>query len=295
MQLPKPEADQFFRLFKSLLVYTNQKFQITAGIKKPEDIEGYPLEKTALVRNKLYQYPELFDEFVQMKKASLSDEDIAIVRSWKGFIQGEFYLFRYLKKYTIFLSTKEPHKAYGVLSLYSSFQEIFGPTLPRIVETVLLPFKEQIVCDGIFSGPSIYFGSGFRSSIKDAYEEAKARFGIITSLSALVEEIETVDASKLKTYLKTERSRKEYWDEIQNLKEKNQALRLLYYQEIGKAYARKHSKRLGEIGLENVWVALFEEMPIATGTTKAEVEKIVNQILPSKQRQFVYIFHFKGK
>ncbi len=53
MQLPKSEADHFFRLFKPLLIYTNQQFQITPGMKHPEDIEGYPFEETVKVRDTL--------------------------------------------------------------------------------------------------------------------------------------------------------------------------------------------------------------------------------------------------
>ena len=295
MQLPQPEADHFFRLFKPLLVYTNQKFQVTPGLNKPEDIENCPFEKTTKVRNKLYQNPELFDDFIQEKKKELSDEDIAIIQSWKKFIQGKFYLFRYLKKYTIFLSADEPHQTYGVLSLYSSFPEIFGPELPRLVETVLLPFKGQIVSDGIFLSSNLYFGSGYRSSIKDTYEEAKARFGIITSLEQPLEELDTIDAAKLKTYLKNEGNRENYWHEIQSLKEKSPELEQLYYQEMGKAYAKKHSKILRGIGLKDVWFAWFEAMPIASGKTRADVEQTVKQILPLKQRKFVYFFHLKGK
>ncbi|MDJ0718523.1 MAG: hypothetical protein QNJ54_30585 [Prochloraceae cyanobacterium] len=43
MQLSQPEADHFFRLFKPLLIYTNQKFQVTTGLNKPEDIENCPI------------------------------------------------------------------------------------------------------------------------------------------------------------------------------------------------------------------------------------------------------------
>ena len=268
---------------------------MTPGLNKPEDIENIPFEKTVKVRNQLYQNPQLFDDFIQENKEELSDEDIAILKSWKSFIQGKFYLFRYLKKSRIFLSVDEHHQTYGVLSLYSSFQEMFGTQLPRLVETVLLPFKGKIVSDGIIMESNIYFGSGYRSSIKEIYAEAKARFGMITSLEHPIEELETVDCAKLKTYLKNQRNRENYWDEIQSLKRKSPELEQLYYQEMGKAYAKNYSKTLREIGLKDVWFAWFEAMPIASGKTRADVERTVNQILPLKKRKFVYFFHLKGK
>ena len=295
MQLSQVEANYFFHLFKPLLIYTNQKFQITPGMKEPEEIEGYPFEETVKVRDKLYQNPGIFDEFIQENTEKLSTEDISIIESWKGFIQSNFFVFRYLKKYTIFLTADEPYKAYGVLSLYSPFEEIIGSNIPTLIETVLLPFKDKIVSDGIFKSSNILFGSGIRNSLKESYEEAKTRFGIITSLNALVEEIETADTAKLKTYLKSQRNLEEYWYEIQTLKDKNFELKQIYYQGIAKIYAKKYSKQWRDIGIKNFWFAFFETVPIASGKTKVDVENIVKQIIPQSQINFVYYFHLKGK
>ena len=211
MQLSQSEADYFFHLFKPLLIYTNQKFHINPGMKEPEDIEKYSFEEIARVRGLLYKNLEIFDSFIQENIEKLSSEDISIIESWKGFIQSNFFVFHYLKKYTIFLSVDEPYKAYGVMSLYSPFEEIIGSSLPRLVETVLLPFKDKIVSDGIFQSSNIFFGSGIRSSLKQNYEEAKTRFGIITSLTSTVKEIETAETAKLKTYLKNQKNLEEYW------------------------------------------------------------------------------------
>ena len=81
----------------------------------------------------------------------------------------------------------------------------------------------------------------------------------------------------------------------QSLKQKSPELEQIYYQEIAKAYAKKQSKMLREIGLKDVWFAWFEFLPIASGQTRADVEQTVNQILHLKQRKFVYFFHLKGK
>lgn len=54
--------------------------------------------------------------------------------------------------------------------------------LPILVEAVLLPFRDQIVFDGILKPYRIIFGGGIRSNLNDVYRDAKERFGIITSL-----------------------------------------------------------------------------------------------------------------
>lgn len=52
--------------------------------------------------------------------------------------------------------------AYGVLALSQPFDELIGPPLPVMLQTVLLPFKDKIVYDGLTTGPCVSFGSGIR-------------------------------------------------------------------------------------------------------------------------------------
>ena len=125
---------------------------------------------------------DLIDAFVSENPFNLPDEELEIVRSWKHLVAGQFYVYRCLKKYTIFLTTREPVVAYGVLSLMDSFEDLIGPRLPHLCKTVLLPFKGQIVYDGLLAGYNITFGSGIRRRLKDSYDDAKERQGIITSL-----------------------------------------------------------------------------------------------------------------
>ena len=77
---------------------------------------------------------------------------------------GQFYVFRELKKYTVFLSTTNPAIAYGVLALSQPFEDLIGPYLPVLTQTVLLPFKDKIVYDGLMSSYNISFGPGIRRS-----------------------------------------------------------------------------------------------------------------------------------
>ncbi|MGK7877940.1 MAG: hypothetical protein AB4426_32920 [Xenococcaceae cyanobacterium] len=296
MQLAEKETDLFFSLYHPLLTYVNKQFAIIEGIDKPEDLKEFPVEGLNAIREKLYDSPEIIDSFVRENPYQLSPDNIKIVESWKNFKKESFYIFRYLKKYTIFLNQHEPTKAYGVLALNDSFEEMFwGRPLPIMVEAVLLPFKDKIIYDGILSLYSLYFGGGIRQSLNDAYNEAKARFGIITSLTFPEEELEQSDEELLKFYLKNANNRKKYWDEIQELIEKDSNLKILYHQELGKVHGRKYAKRLREIGLAKAWIALYEEMPIASEATKAELEGILKKLLPPEKRKLVYIFQLKAK
>ena len=71
------------------------------------------------------------------------------------------------------------------MGLYDSIEEIFeGASLPVRVQTVLLPFKGQIVYDGLMSIYRIYFGSGIKASLRESYMAAKQNGRIITNLAA---------------------------------------------------------------------------------------------------------------
>jgi len=295
MKLSKEEVGLFYKLYHSLLVYVNKKFDIVKSINSPEDFKRFPIGEINKLRDRLYKHPELINSFVTENPLNFSTSELNIIRGWKDFVKGKFLIFRYLKNYTIFLDPDEPPKAYGVFALNSTFEEMVGPYLPIMVEAVLLPFNDKIMYDSIFVPYRITFGSGIRRSFNDAYQKAKSRFGIITSLPFSPEKVEQSDTDKLRFYLRSERTREMYWEEIEELINRNPNLLTLYYQEMGKIHARTYGKRLREIGLTKGWFAILESMTIASGATRDEVEQILQRILTPEKRKFVYIFQLKEK
>jgi len=295
MKLSKEDVKLFYRLYHPLLVYVNKKFKIVKGINSPNDFKKFSIKEINKFRDRLYKQPELIDSFIAENPLNFSSNELKMISSWKNFVKGTFYIFRYLKKYTIFLSVDKPPKAYGVLALTTTFEEIVGSYLPIMVEAVLLPFNDKIIYDSIFSPYRITFGAGIRSSLNDAYQEAKSRFGIITSLHLPSEEKEERDSERLKFYLRSKRNRETYWEEIDELINKDPSFLTLYHQEMGKIHARIYGKQLREIGLSKAWFAILEGIIIASGATKNEVEQVLQHILPTEKRKFVYIFQSKGK
>jgi len=295
MRLSKEDVKLFYRLYNPLLVYANKKFKIIEGIDSPEDFKKFSIEEISKLRDRLYKHPELINSFVAENPLNFSTNELKIISSWKELVKGKFLIFRYLKNYTVFLDADESPKAYGVLALNTTFEEMVGSYLPVMVEAVLLPFNNKIIYDGIFFPYSMTFGGGIRRSFNDAYQEAKSRFGIITSLPFSIEKVEQSDADKLRFYLRSKRNREMYWEEIEELINKDPSLLTLYHQEMGKIYARTYGKRLREIGLTNAWFAILEGITIASGATKDEVERILRCILSTGKRKFVYIFRLKEK
>jgi hypothetical protein len=117
------------------------------------------------IRDALYQHPELIDRFISENPQGFEPDQLKIIDSWKGFRAGVFYIERFLKKYTVFISDTD--RVYGVLGLRDSLEDIIHKSyLPLMVKAVLLPFKGQIVYDGLFQSRNIIFGGGIKSDLK---------------------------------------------------------------------------------------------------------------------------------
>lgn len=187
MQLTSEESNLFFELMGALQFYVNTKFNFIKDINSLKEYKDIALEEKIEVRDYVYDTPDIIDEYIEKNPYNLSLEQLGIVEQWKNFVAGEFYIERYLKNYAIFIRDA---KVYGVLSLHSSFDDIFPKYyLPVYVKTVLLPFKGKVIYDGVMQSYNIHFGGGIKRSIKESYMRAKQNNRIIFSLgetSALI-------------------------------------------------------------------------------------------------------------
>ena len=184
MNLTFEEGELFYDLYAALLSFANRRLEVSSEqFSDSREYMSTPPEARVAIRDALFEHRELIDEFVAENPANLEADQLKIVGTWKHALPGNFYVFRYLKKYTVFLTSGgSPNKAYGVLGLVDPMEEVVGPYLPRLTRTVLLPFKGKIVYDGLLSGYNITFGGGAKRMLNEEYKLAKEAFGIITSL-----------------------------------------------------------------------------------------------------------------
>ena len=119
----------------------------------------------------------MIETFVDENPGNFTDDELEIIKSWHELVAGDFSIFRYLKKYTVFLSTDNSPIAYGVLALTQPFEELVGPCLPVLINTVPLPFKDQIIYDSLLSGYPISFGGGIRAELERYVRISKATAG----------------------------------------------------------------------------------------------------------------------
>jgi Domain of unknown function (DUF6398) len=183
MLLSPEDVELFFKLHRALMFFVNQRLKVLPDdIASADAFAALSPQVRLKVRDAFLNHTDLIQQFVDENPAHLTSDELDIVRSWQHLVHGRFYVFRELKKYTVFLSTTSPAIAYGVLALSQPFEELIGPYLPVLTQTVLLPFKGVIVYDGLLSSYRISFGPGIRRNLNQDFKEAKARHGIVTSL-----------------------------------------------------------------------------------------------------------------
>ncbi len=181
MKLSDQDAELFFTLMHPLQLFVNQRLQLTPHIDSLEALLAIPPDERLEIRNAVYLHPELIDAFIQEKPQHFSEDQLAIVAAWKSSVVDDFYMERFLKKYTVFISSSD--EIYAVLGLHDAFDEmIHRSRLPFLTKTVLLPFKDKIVYDGLLQGYNMFFGRGISSRLKETYMAAKQHDGIIESL-----------------------------------------------------------------------------------------------------------------
>ena len=160
MLLRPDEAELFFKLHSSLMCFVNERLEIVPGVQSPDEFRVLSTDWRLKVRTGLLDNMDLLEAFIGSNPFDLSTEELKIVSSWKHQVAGKFFVFRNLKKYTVFLAEGETPVAYGVAALTDPFEDLIGPYLPVLAETVLLPFKDKVIYDGLLGRYNIFFGGG---------------------------------------------------------------------------------------------------------------------------------------
>jgi hypothetical protein len=286
-------SNQRLGLARQVTTLARQVTTLARQVTTLAQLRSMPEEAQYELRAAFYAHRQLLEAFVQENPQHFSVEELALVASWQHGVHGQFYVLRHLQRYTVFLDVNDPPKAYGVLALHDDFTDLF-PQVPRLIDTMLLPFHNQITYDGQCRYYNLVFGRGITRRLNDTYQLAQAQYGIITSLPLEAQAAALSEEEQLRFYLRNARHRAMYEEEIVALVQTNRSLETLYHQEMGRVHARTYSPQLRAIGLNGVWFAILEGVPIASGTTRQEVEQAVKRIVPQHKLPFIYTFQVKG-
>jgi hypothetical protein len=294
MKLSAEDTELFYKIQSALLLHVNRELKLAPAARSLDEIRNLELDDKIKIRDAMWKHDTLLDSFVEANPFKLDGRELELVGQWRRHrIEGRFLVVAYLKSHTVFFE-QVGQIPYGVCALQDDLQIILGSRLPVMVEAVLLPFKERIIYDGLISSYRITFGSGARRSINDVFQQAKAKHGIVTRLPYSPESEEAPsELEMLKFYLKNERNRQQYQEEIWDLTHNNPQMLTAYHQIMGKNHARHYGKEFRKMDINGGWFAILQGLIVASGVTEEEAEKAMKKIVPTGKRSWVYLFHFK--
>ena len=181
MILLTDESLLFYKLLFHLQYYVLINFEENKKYISKDEYFALSINKKIKYREKLWSNNEWIDEYVRNNPDNFDVDELKIIKKWENRVRDHFLLERSLKKYSIFISSKS--KVYGVVGITEEIDEIISPNeMPVYLETVLLPFRDKIIYDGLFSRYPISFGRGLRETFKETYKKAKEKRQIILEL-----------------------------------------------------------------------------------------------------------------
>ncbi len=184
MILQPHETERFYRIWFAMLSYANRRLKLVRELPESPRDGSIDVQDAYAVASAVWADDALRHAFIDANPATLSPEDLELARSWDRRVAGDFYIFRFLKKYTVLIGSGDPAPVYGVLGLVSPIEEVVPNPLPILARMTLLPFEGRITYDGLLAPYNVYFGSGIRSNLTDIYRLANERGAIITSLES---------------------------------------------------------------------------------------------------------------
>ena len=163
MKLSEEDAEQFYRLWFSLLSFANERRKLVEGWPDSPQLGNIDPNSAIKIRDAIWADTSLLSLYCESNPSGFSEEDLEIVAAWKHRVAGSFFAIKQTRKYALFLDTSE-RTLYGVTGLISSLEEMI-PYFPFLLDAVLIPFKGKIVIDGLFRSSNIMIGSNMRRSM----------------------------------------------------------------------------------------------------------------------------------
>ena len=165
MLLPPEDSKLFFKLYKSLLRHTNAEHSFVPDFDPDRLFSGHDVDALAKLRAKSLE-PEPLADFASAGTDVFEESELEIVHGWVHAVTGKLLIMRYLKKYTVFMTLHEPLRLYGVLALQNEIADVMRGTQPPIlVDAALVPFRGQIVYEGLLFPYGMTFVSGMRAQL----------------------------------------------------------------------------------------------------------------------------------
>jgi len=157
--LSNSDAKLFYKIYFGILEFTNKKYKIKPKLKIYKQ-NGVDLGEIYYVIDHFWKTKdEIIDEFIKLNPYKFNKEELKIVENFKQGFRDTFIIGKYEVDYTIILNM---NKTYMIKGLYDNIDEMISyHDLPKPVITAIMPFKDQLIYDGLIQPLNIKMGSSF--------------------------------------------------------------------------------------------------------------------------------------
>jgi len=284
-QLTSNQVTLFYKLWFGILQHTNELQKTVASMVGKDFHQGINVKDAGKIAKFIWAHLQSFDDYLNSGK--LDQHESEIISSWRNHnYPGKFYIVKYLKNGAVFLSTEKTEKSYLVKGLVSALDEMWPKqALPLMVDTVLLPFENEITTCGLYCSSNAILGRNISGEIREACQQAELTYGLITLLphTQMADKTDK-DIAQIKFYLQSAKNLNFYRDDLEDLIHKNPKLYLpIYYQYRGLLEAKANKKEFRKLGIKKLHFALYEAVVIAAHTDRKQVEDTVKKLVPQNK------------
>ena len=166
--LSKKDAELFYKIYFGLLEYTNQKYKIKEHFKIYNHIHIDPSKMNDIIDKFWEEKEQLVLEFCKINPYRFSQEELELADAFKKGIRNIFVIARYELEDTAFIGED---RIYMVKGIHDNIDEIISyKQLPYVVMTSIIPFKGNLIYDGIIQGTNIKMGNEFDEMVEREYD-----------------------------------------------------------------------------------------------------------------------------
>ncbi len=171
--LPRRGADQFYKLYLSLIDYVNQKYEINLDVGKIEKQEETNPELIKDIDDYLWEHKNVIDEYIKDNPLNLKQDELDIVANFKSALTSdEFILVGFDRDYTRILSNDG--MIYMVKGIRDNIDKMIkNREIPVHIKTTLLMFKGRIIHNSFMYYRDIDYSSDLRNEIAFLCDKAK--------------------------------------------------------------------------------------------------------------------------
>ena len=166
--ISKKDTKLFYKIYFALLEFTNQKYKINNKVKIYNHNGINPFEIINIVDKFWKNKDVIILKFCLANPYKFNKEELDITSEFKKGIRSMFIISRYEQEYTAFM---DESKIYMVKGLNDNIDNIIPYNeLPYVTVTSIIPFKGNLVYDGMLQGINVKTGCKFDEMVEREYD-----------------------------------------------------------------------------------------------------------------------------